>query len=337
MKTIFVFCPANFSTGGPELLHQLCFQLRQIGYDSKMMYVDYNPRLHDSPVCDNYSHYHNPYVTKYIDTKDNICILPEVFSSFFFHIHKGVKVLWWLSVDNFYVSIGIRRENIFLQLLKHPILYNTFMFCGMFIHKIYDVRKSDINFHLVQSYYALSHCEKIGISPNKIFYLSDYINDEYIKNSKGNVYEGKENIVIYNPKKGYKYTKLLMKRAPEITWCPLIDMTCDQISELMRKSKVYIDFGNHPGKDRLPREAAVYGCCIITGRKGSAAYFRDVPIPNEFKFDEIHVDDIIHKIKYIFEHYDVEQKKFKQYRNLIKAEKGKFLKDVERIFPLLIQ
>lgn len=54
----------------------------------------------------------------------------------------------------------------------------------------------------------------------------------------------------------------------------------------MSKSKVYIDFGNHPGKDRIPREAAISGCIVITGKRGAAAFAEDVCIPETYKFDE---------------------------------------------------
>ena len=33
--------------------------------------------------------------------------------------------------------------------------------------------------------------------------------------------------------------------------------------------QVYIDFGHHPGQDRLPREAVQCGCVVITGTRGS--------------------------------------------------------------------
>ena len=33
----------------------------------------------------------------------------------------------------------------------------------------------------------------------------------------------------------------------------LIGMTTEEMRSCMSKSKVYIDFGNHPGKDRIPR------------------------------------------------------------------------------------
>ena len=47
-----------------------------------------------------------------------------------------------------------------------------------------------------------------------------------------------------------------------------------------------MDFGFHPGQDRLPREAAILKNCIITNKEGSAAIFQDVPIADEFKFNE---------------------------------------------------
>ena len=43
-----------------------------------------------------------------------------------------------------------------------------------------------------------------------------------------------------------------------------------QIINIYNKTKVYLDFGYHPGKDRMPREAALFNNCIITNKKGSA-------------------------------------------------------------------
>ena len=36
-----------------------------------------------------------------------------------------------------------------------------------------------------------------------------------------------------------------------------------QIINIYNKTKVYLDFGYHPGKDRMPREAALFNNCII--------------------------------------------------------------------------
>ena len=46
-----------------------------------------------------------------------------------------------------------------------------------------------------------------------------------------------------------------------------------------------MDFGFHPGQDRLPREAALLKNCIITNRE-ELSFYKDMPIAEEFKFIE---------------------------------------------------
>ena len=97
---------------------------------------------------------------------------------------------------------------------------------------------------------------------------------------------------------------------------------------------MYIDFGNHPGKDRFPREAAMCGCCVITGKRGSARYFEDVPVADEFKFDENNksLEKIISKIRCCLDDYENQVIKFEKYRDMIKGEYDVFQKDVKKIF-----
>ncbi len=188
------------------------------------------------------------------------------------------------------------------------------------------------DFHLVQSFYAKEHLEKAGISKEKILYLSDYLNLDFL-NIQTDLSK-KENIVAYNPKKGFEFTKEIIQSALDIRFVPLINMTRQQIIETLQKAKVYIDFGNHPGKDRIPREAAILGCCVITGKRGSAAYFEDVPIPENYKFEdkEENIPKIIAKIKDCFENFEERYKDFEYYREIIKQEPQKFVEDLKKIF-----
>lgn len=278
-------------------------------------------------------HYKNPYVLNYIDSKENVCIMPETRTKEFFYIKKGMKILWWLSVDNYADRVNTTHGHTFksnaakevLRLIKH------------WEKKAYNVKKDDIAFHLVQSIYAKNFCQQLKIPNQKILYLSDYLNDTYLLNAKNNVTCKKENRVLFNPKKGYEFTKLLMEAAPDIDWVPLINLPYNEVVNLMQHSKVYIDFGNHPGKDRLPREAAVNGCCIITGKRGSAAYQEDVDIPVEFKFEdrEEEIREIIQKIRDIFASYDETKMKFDKYREKIYQEPQKFREDIKCIFPII--
>ena len=50
-KKIYIACPANVATGGPELLHQLCHKLRKKGYISYMYYYG---RKSANPVHERY-------------------------------------------------------------------------------------------------------------------------------------------------------------------------------------------------------------------------------------------------------------------------------------------
>lgn len=49
--------------------------------------------------------------------------------------------------------------------------------------------------------------------------------------------------------------------------------------------------------DRLPREAALAGCIVLTNREGAAKFDQDVPLPREFKFDKFDVDRIYSVLK----------------------------------------
>ena len=165
-----------------------------------------------------------------------------------------------------------------------------------------------------------------------LYYLSEYLNEEFLKTQID--LSKKENIVAYNPKKGFAFTKKIIKKAKDVKFIPLINMSRDEVIKTLQRAKVYIDFGNHPGKDRIPREAAILGCCVITGKRGSAAFFEDVSIPNEYKFKdrEENIPNIIDKIKDCFENYEERYKDFEYYREVIKNEPQKFIEDLKKIF-----
>ena len=111
-------------------------------------------------------------------------------------------------------------------------------------------------------------------------------------------------------------------------------MSRTQMIETLQRAKVYIDFGNHPGKDRIPREAAILGCCVITGKRGSAAFYEDVPISDEYKFDDKdeNIYRIIHRVRDCLENYAERDKDFEHYRRVIRDEPSKFIADLRKIF-----
>jgi hypothetical protein len=143
-------------------------------------------------------------------------------------------------------------------------------------------------------------------------------------------------MVLFNPVKGKKRLKKLIDATQdEILWIPLANLSREKMRLHMLLAKVYVDFGNHPGKDRIPREAAISGCCVITGKHGAAGYYEDIPIPDRYKVDDLEdvdVEAVKKLILDIFENYDERIEDFAYYREMIRGEKEKFILDAMKIF-----
>ena len=103
----------------------------------------------------------------------------------------------------------------------------------------------------------------------------------------------------------------------------------------LRRAKIYLDLGNHPGKDRLPREAAMAGCCVITNQRGSAYFDADVPTPHKYKIDDRKSDYILNFQEFassIFTNFDCHSAEFSHYRSLIAQERTLFESQVRKAF-----
>ncbi len=188
--------------------------------------------------------------------------------------------------------------------------------------------------HLVQSQYALEFLNDTLKIRDNVFYLSDYLNSVFFNTELNGEDNMRENVVVFNPKKGANTTaSLIFSSDYKIKWQALRGLTPDKMRETLRSAKVYIDFGEHPGKDRIPREAAMCGCCVITNKNGSAANNIDVPIPDTYKFDNnSNFSLVLQCINDIFENYSDKKKDFIPYIDKISNEFIEFEKDIVRFF-----
>lgn len=324
--TIYVLCPAFYKTGGTELLHQLVCELNKNNINAVITYYWTRNDDKSKNINPEFRKYVNIYIRidEIVDEKENIIVFPETRVKFIKNYKNAKRIIWWMSVDNymsdcFYsFSDCVKKNGIgssIVRLIKRTL--NT------------DKLVKYADYNLCQSHYAIDFCTKLNAS--NIFYLSDYISDEYTLEWST---KDRNNIVLYNPKKGWNFTEKIIKKAKNIKFVPLINMSSEEVRATLMSSKVYIDFGNHPGKDRFPREAAFSGCCIITDKKGSAAFYDDVPIKEEYKFndDDSNIDSIIKKIEYCLFDYEIAFKDFEDYRNFISNEKMLFAEDVKSIF-----
>lgn len=328
-RTIYVLCPGGLKTGGTELLHQLVFQINK--NTSNRAFIVYYSNL-DDPMVRPFKHYiKGEWITeeKINDIKENIIIIPETALSEFDNFKQAKKYIWWLSVDNFLVN------NSYMYSIKQfgIVTATHYLLNGTIRNRTKKIFDADLN--LCQSYYAINYLRSIGVKDDKIKYLSDYINEIYLTGNIKLAENNRENIILYNPKKGYEFTKKIIKNSPKsFKWVALEGFTNLQVKELLSTSKVYIDFGNHPGKDRFPREAALSGCCIITGKRGAAGFKRDIPISEKYKFsdNEKNIPLIIEAISFVLNNYNVAVGDFKDYRNNILKEKQQFIDGCKQLF-----
>jgi hypothetical protein len=316
MGTIYLTTSNNVVTGGVEATYQLYYILKRLGFNSKLLLL--NPQihpqfhpdwldLHKQSFTKNYPDVYKKYqidindlVYEVEDNSNNFFLAPEIYPDMLCKFKNIQKGIWWLSVDN---GLGQDQRNFMLE-------RNT----------------SDI-WHFYQSEYA--HWFLINNGVSKMAKLTDFISWEY-RNLDVD-FSRKENIILYNPKKGIEITQQLIQSNSEFEFIPIQNMSPNQIKELMFKSKIYIDFGTHPGKDRIPREAALCGCCVITGFKGSAMFFDDVNIFEQYKFEE-DLSNFSSLIEDIFNNFEIHHNQFLFYRKQIELEEEQFKLEIKKIF-----
>lgn len=293
---VLIFSPASYATGGVELLHQLCSEIDKYdGIDAKMYY--YNGQGNRNPQPEEYKKYNCRWQTEIGPNYDGVVIFPEILANSVTdpRYSKCKKVIFWESVDNY------------------------FKFCRPKDYFLFTREQDTI--HLSQSYYASGFLLDIGIDS---LYVGDYINEDFLEPYDE---QKREPIVLYNPAKGMKFTQKIIEYVGNVVdFVPIRNMTRAEAIDLMRKSKAYIDFGDHPGKDRLPREAAMCGCCIITGRNGAAGNEFDIPIGDFNKFTrwEQSLPHIRNRIIDVVVNYDLNYTHYEEYRDTIRNERQRF-------------
>jgi len=334
---IFVYCPAGVVTGGAELLHQLVDLLNRNHLNAFIVY--YGSGIPNIP--DAYKDYNIKMALLVEDLNDNVVVFYEAVFDRLKSVNRAQILLWWLSVDNFFLFGGEHLK------LSDIVRFDFFFGFKVFSYRLYQLifRRKNLFKNLIsikwlseidainayQSEYAqnflINNAFKLTVP------LSDYINTDFYS---GSPLIKSSNTILYNPKKGLEFTEKIIKRLPDYEWIPLQNMSREQLVKVFAESKLYIDFGYHPGKDRLPREAALNGCCVITGIKGSARYFEDVPIINKYKFEQSDssVDSIIQMINTLMADYESHTKDFDFYRAQILREKNQFESQAKLIFNI---
>jgi hypothetical protein len=311
MSKVFIVAPANTTTGGPEVIHQLADAVNQGG---KRAFLVYYPFEQEHEVPEPYRQY-DVHVARREDVEPGSdVVLPEIYCDLVGSFPEARLHYWWLSVSNFFHFAGDRAG------------------------ERLEAMRGHVDGHLYQSDYARKFLELSRLEP--AHRLSDRLSDGYLEAIANPPGWDRQDVVAYNPTKGIERTIQVLRALdrgmgdmPKLL--AIRGMDTARVQQVLGRAKVYMDFGGHPGKDRLPREAAAMGCCVLTNRRGSANNPVDMPIPPEFKVNdhrpgwERRAASALRTLVYDF---DRQQPRFDAYRAMIAAEPAGFLADVQEVF-----
>lgn len=332
---VFIHYPAGVRSGGPEALYQLCDALISSGVEAMLVPLEGKSGTDDTS---DYGRYESAYSSTVPDAEDVIVVLPEIAISHARLFSRARVVIWWLSVDfaepylhRLAVARGERSRSGRVAHLVHVAApWRPELRAGA-VRALLPTLS-----HCAQSTYAVSYLyAHEGVVAND---LSDYIQSagdhaDDTTTSRPRV----PGSVAYNPAKGRDYLQALRDLAPELTWRPVQGLSREQVVEMLGEVEVYIDLGHHPGRDRIPREAALSGCVVVVARRGSAAFPQDMPIQDSLRIRiSPSVGETAEQARKVLDTVLADPEPWRrgqdEYRRQIRGQEAVFRREVRRIF-----
>ena len=285
---ILVVCPGNHATGGTEALHAFVSELNKVGADALLWY--WSARGKD-PMPAEYRRYGCEYVTDMPWGYDGTVIVPEIWANRVTEFQNCTRAIYWLGLDA-YAGWHPKNRGAFLR--------------------------DDEIIHIAQSEYAYDLLRKLRVS--RLIKCTDTLNADFYEDY-GEPDRGDE--VLYNPAKATQFMSLIVRECENIgiRFRPIRGMARSEVIDAMRHSKLYVDFGEFPGRERMPREAVLCGCVTITSKIGAAYYAEDFGHDYKFESKEGHIWAIVNCIRYALDHYDECWKDFAPFRQKLMDER----------------
>lgn len=277
---VAVLYPRGGRTGGPEALHQLVDTLRSLGVDAGLVA---HPASAGKSRVAAYDVYDAPEFPHLLDVPEEVVIAPEVYVRELSRLKHSRKFLWWLSIDNSLLFRAERRVADVRSGVADSLSLHDAHSLVFWVWRSLTPWKSMLRSmeHLAQSRYAQTVlAERLGIPAAP---LSDYIRGLTVV-PRQPVAASATARIAFNPAKGARHIRRVQDALDRrVDWVPLAGLANEEVLAVLRSADVYLDLGAHPGKDRIPREAAAMGAVTIVAMRGSGANADDVRVPAQHK------------------------------------------------------
>ena len=331
IKTVVFIAPV-WVTGGMENLCQFAHELKQQGLDVYMICIPFRDgagfrTVPNNIICKkningswylcglNEDHIPPVYKLQYdlsylnhdvILDSSTLIVTHEGWIDYLPFFENAKKMICWLSVGNVHC---FDRSRTCKDLINKKCLY--LMDC----------------FHTSQAPWVHKTLQSWGVSA---WILNDYISLWYILANK----ETKcTNTIAYYPTKGGDLARLFISKYLQYEYIKIAGLDNMGMIHALDQAMIYIDFGNFPGKDRIPREALLRDCIIFIHNAGCATDYESFPIDDYFRFSD---DDVINgtlqkKIDDAVCNYNKFYNKQSTMRNLLYQEHEEFKENVKKI------
>jgi hypothetical protein len=248
---IHIVCPSDKFTGSAESLHQFGRAAATLGYDTRIAYL---PNA-QGPVPGAFADYGLTVDQEVADEPGVLVVAQHTDLKLVAGLRRAQPAVWWLRVGDDADPATTERA------LAVPDAV-----------------------HLAQSEHARRYLELRGVSARVV---GDFVPARFTEKAGSLAPPVRLDAVLYNPDRSDAFVPQLIEASRGVLgWVPVSGLKRAEVAELMSYSKVYVDFGAHAGRTRLPREALAAGCCVISGRRGAAGNGVDLTPPEGFAFDE---------------------------------------------------
>ena len=206
---LYVLAPSKISTGGPEGLHQLAYNCKNIfKVTTRMVYL---PVLNSNPIHKNYKNFKLKFTNKIEDNRNNVLIIPEqyLYLKYSLQFKKIKKIIWWLSLDN-YFGFKFRDENSKFTRSIIKIPYNLINLFNKITNYYFGILTFQDYLKILFNLKNLKECEEINQA--NLHVMQSYYAYAYLKNKLPNVkllYDYQRNIILKNAKKKAKKKNII--------------------------------------------------------------------------------------------------------------------------------
>lgn len=288
-KTYYLVCPKGVHTGGPTAIHQLATALTQAG---RRVYLMPSSGTRSNEPHPTYAAFGHTWIDEIDESEAAVIITSESDLQALVNTPPNTtRAVWWLSIDNspyFRHEFGYRRGLFTRREYYRRKLRRLALVAARKRQSRRSIRSilNDAQ-HFTQSHYARTVIYSVLDLQSEM--LSDYttpITTTERAYMSDEPLHGRKLRVAINPRKGMEIAEHLMNARDDIEWKMIKGLTPQGVWDLLADSDIYLDLGHHPGKDRMPREAALAGTVVALVARGAGYYEQDYAIDPTFRIPD---------------------------------------------------